>query len=307
MKKNPYRSRAAFKEMMTGYLLLSPAIILFLVMGLVSVLLSIGLSFVHLGQGQLLTSARFAGLDNFKDFLFGGAPVLSDQFWGAITHNIYIALAMVVIVIPLALMLALMLESITHGVRFFRTVFLLPMVTSSVAIYYVWTGIYDPSGTLNQVLSAIGLDNLVAVNGWIGELNTALPAIIVTVIWGAIPGTMILYFAGLQIVDRSLYEAAEIDGANAFQKVLHITWPILRPITVIAVILNLNAALQIFDQVWVMTQGGPAGSTEVVNVLVYKEAFVSGDMGRANAMGWTIFLLTFTLSMISMRALRDKT
>ena len=183
------------------------------------------------------------------------------------------------------------------------------MVASSVAIFYVWTGIYDPSGSLNQFLTATGLENLVAINGWLGELRTAFPAIIAVVIWSSVPATMILYFAGLQTVDPYLYESADLDGANFWQKLLHITWPILKPITVIAMIMNLNSAIQIFDQVWVMTKGGPAGITDVVSVVIYREAFVivGGDMGVANAMGWTMFALTFILSLISMRSLRDKT
>lgn len=302
--KNSF-SAMARREAAAGYLLVAPAILLFLLIGLFTVLFSIGLSFYHLGQGSLITSAKFAGLDNFQNFLFGRDLNLSRAFKQALVNNLWVLLSTLV-VIPIALAIAVMLQRISKGIRLYRTVFLLPMVTSSVAIYYVWQGIYEPEGTLNKLLAAIGLDSLVAVNGWLGELHTALPALIVTVIWGSVPGMMILYFAGLQTVDPHLYEAAEMDGAGAWQKIYRITWPILRPITVICLIMGMNGALQIFDPVWIMTKGGPANATEVVNVLVYQQAFVNGDMGVANAMGWSIFVLTFVLSLISLRILRDK-
>lgn len=299
--------KAARREALAGYLLIAPAVGLFIVIGLFTVVFSVVLSFFTLPQGQLIWNAKFAGWDNFKDFLFGGNYILSSFFRQALINNLWISFSMVVIVIPLALVIAVLLEKVTRGVKVLRTVFLLPMVTSSVAIYYVWQGLYDPSGAINQMLRTVGLDSLVAQNGWIGEMHTALPAMIITIIWGALPHSLILFFAGLQSIDSHLYEAAEIDGANAWQKLTHITWPVLKPITVIVVIMNLNVALQVFDQIWVMTKGGPAGATQVVNVLVYQQAFLQdGDMGVANAMGWTMFVLTFALSLLSLRLFSEK-
>ncbi|WP_409345446.1 carbohydrate ABC transporter permease [Paenibacillus sp. MBLB4367] len=295
------------RERIAGYVLIAPAVILFMVIGLFTVLFSFVLSFFHLGQGQMIWNARFAGFDNFKDFLLGDNVILTRFFWQALLNNAWVAIISVFVVVPLSLVLAVLLQNIIRGVKLYRTVFLLPMVTSSVAIFYVWQGIYEPTGALNQMLTAFGLEKWIAVNGWLGELRTALPAVLVTIIWGSVPGNLILFFAGLQTVDPHLYEAAEIDGANAWHKLLHITWPILKPITVIAVIMNLDGALQVFSQIWVMTKGGPAGETMVVNVLIYQEAFQNGDMGRANAMGWTLFLITFVLSLISLRLFRDKT
>ncbi|MFD0711479.1 carbohydrate ABC transporter permease [Paenibacillus sp. GCM10027626] len=308
MKKGTFHSRAVRREAAAAYVLLAPALLLFLVIGLFTVLFSIWLSFYHLGQGSLIVNAKFAGLDNFKDFLLGDDQLISESFWRALRNNATICVSVIVLVIPLSLFISALLQNITRGVRLFRTLLLIPMVSSSVAIYYVWSGIYEPTGLLNRMLEAVGLSQWIAVNGWTGELNTALPAIIAVIVWGMIPGTMILYFAGLQTVDTHLYESADIDGASFWQKLLHITWPMLKPITIIAVIINLNGAIQIFDQIWIMTKGGPAGTTEVASVLIYKEAFVNakGDLGRANAMGWTMFVFTFALSLISMRMLREK-
>ncbi|MBB6670885.1 carbohydrate ABC transporter permease [Cohnella nanjingensis] len=309
MKSGSFYSKAARREAASAYLLMAPAILLFLVIGLFTVLFSIGLSFFHMGHGSLIANAKFAGLDNFKDFLLGDDQLLSESFWRALRNNLVICVSVVALVIPVSLLISVLLQNIARGVRLFRTLLLLPMVSSSVAIYYVWTGIYEPSGLLNRLLQAIGWKSAVAANGWLGELHTSLPAIIAVIVWGMIPGTMILYFAGLQTIDSHLYESADIDGASFGQKLLHITWPMLKPITVIAVIMSLNGAIQIFDPIWIMTKGGPAGSTEVVSVVIYQEAFVNmkGDLGRANAMGWTMFALTFVISLISMRTLKEKT
>ncbi|MCC3372126.1 carbohydrate ABC transporter permease [Cohnella sp. REN36] len=295
------------KEMVAGYAMIAPAILLYLMVGLVTLLFSIWIAFQHVNAGSLISSAKFAGFDNFKDFLWGGDSVATGMFFSAIKNNLIIAASLIVIVIPLSLVLAVLLQNIRWFAKGFRTIFLIPMVTASVAIFYVWQGIYDPAGALNTTLSAFGLDALVAKNGWLGEINTALPAIIAQTCWGAIPATLILYVAGLQSVDTHLYESADIDGATALQKLLHITWPVLRPITAIAVIMTINGAMQIFDNIWLMTKGGPAGSTQVVNVLVYQDAFASGKLSRANAMGWTVFLVTFLFSLISLKALRSKT
>lgn len=187
------------------------------------------------------------------------------------------------------------------------------MVTASVSIYYVWIGIYDPNGSLNQLLKTLGLQQFAEANGWLGDTKTALPAIILIIILGGIPNTMILYFAGLQTIDPSLYEAAKIDGAGYWKRMIHITWPILRPISVIAVILLLNGAFQVFEPVWLTTKGGPAGSSEVVNNLIFNLAFMGGtsggmsDMGMANAMSWVVAAITFIFTLLSMRVFRDRT
>jgi ABC-type sugar transport system permease subunit len=295
-----------WKEVLSAYSLMAPSLILFLIIGLFTVLFSVYLSFFHLQQGSLLSSMKYAGFDNYTAFLFGESPVLYKSFWRAMKHNIIIAGSLILFVIPLALMFALLLQGIKRGVRVFRTVFLLPMVISSVAIFYVWVGIYEVDGSLNQILIALGLEQLTAPNGWLGEIDTALPALIIKMIWGGVPGMMILYFAGLQTVDPHLYEAAEIDGANYWTKLIHITWPILLPITVIAVILTLNGALQVFGEIWIMTKGGPAGQTMVVSVLIYQEAFGGGSMGVANAMAWFVGVLTFGLTLLSIRIFREK-
>ena len=297
------------QERLAGYTLISPAILIFLLMGLASIVLSIALSFTYLPRGSIIQNAKFTGLSNYKDFLLGESPVVSEMFWSAIKNNFTIAFALVLFVIPIGLVLAYMLTKIGRGRKLITVLLLVPMVVSSTSIYYVWSGIYEPDGTLNQILEAIGLSALVAKNGWLGDTATALPAMILLIIWSAIPEAVILYSSKMQSLDTSLFEAADLDGANTWQKLRYIVWPLLRPITIIVVIQNINRAFQIFDQVYVMTGGGPAGATQVINMLVYNEAFQNpnGNIGRANAMGWMIFIITFVLSLISMRVNKDDT
>lgn len=297
------------QERLAGYTLISPAILIFLLMGLASIVVSIALSFTYLPRGSIIQNAKFTGLSNYKDFLLGESPVVSEMFWSAIKNNFTIAFALVLFVIPIGLVLAYMLTKIGRGRKLITVLLLVPMVVSSTSIYYVWSGIYEPDGTLNQILEAIGLSALVAKNGWLGDTATALPAMILLIIWSAIPEAVILYSSKMQSLDTSLFEAADLDGANTWQKLRYIVWPLLRPITIIVVIQNINRAFQIFDQVYVMTGGGPAGATQVINMLVYNEAFQNpnGNIGRANAMGWMIFIITFVLSLISMRVNKDDT
>ena len=298
-----------YQERLTGYTLITPAILIFLLMGLASIVMSIALSFTYLPRGSIIQNAKFTGLSNYKDFLLGESPVVSEMFWSAITNNFVIAIALVLFVIPIGLIIAYMLTKIEHGRKIITVLLLVPMVVSSTSIYYVWSGIYEPNGALNQILEAIGLTKLVAKNGWLGEMSTALPSMIVLLIWSGVPEAVILYLSKIQTLDTSLFDAADLDGANTWQKIRYVIWPLLRPITVIVVIQNINRAFQVFDQVYVMTGGGPAGATQVINMLVYNEAFQNpnGNIGRANAMGWMIFVITFVLSLISMRVNKDDT
>lgn len=298
-----------YQERLTGYTLITPAILIFLLMGLASIVMSIALSFTYLPRGSIIQSAKFTGLSNYKDFLLGESPVVSEMFWSAITNNFVIAIALVLFVIPIGLIIAYMLTKIEHGRKIITVLLLVPMVVSSTSIYYVWSGIYEPNGALNQILKAIGLSGLAAKNGWLGEIDTALPSMIVLLIWSGVPEAVILYLSKIQTLDTSLFDAADLDGANTWQKIRYVIWPLLRPITVIVVIQNINRAFQVFDQVYVMTGGGPAGATQVINMLVYNEAFQNpnGNIGRANAMGWMIFVITFVLSLISMRVNKDDT
>ncbi|MAS38053.1 MAG: ABC transporter permease [Anaerolineaceae bacterium] len=299
-----------------GFFFILPALLLFLIFGLYTVIFAVVLSFFRWnGFGDFsifpprceLPECAFVGLENFQNFLYDN-PVQSQFFWRALQNNIIMAIAVTLGTILIALPLALALNRAVRGQSIYRTLMLLPMVTAGIAVFYVWSFIYEPDGSLNAILEAVGLEALQARQGWLGQPNTALGALIVVMIWGSVPFAMILYLAGLQTIDRDLFEAAAIDGANGFQVVWNIVWPLLRPITVIIVITNFNSVIQGYEQVYLMTNGGPAGYTEVVGLQIFNYGF--GDqrqLGMASAMSWTLFVLAFAVALINLRFFRSQT
>ena len=295
------------KENLTGYAFCLPGIILFLTVGLYSVCFSIFLSFYNWSGVDFAGTARFVGLDNFKNFLANGNPMNTKIFWNGLLHNLEIGALTMVFVIPLSMILAYVVTNIKRGAGFYRTIYFLPMVASGVGVYYVWKGLFGAKGFLNVMFDTLGLDFLVVKQGLLGDTKTALIGVVITCIWGGIPGTLMLYYAGLSNIDNSLYESAEIDGANKFQMLLKITWPLLKPMTMIVVIQQLNGAFQMFENIWVLTAGGPGNATDVVGTLIYQAAFKDYAYGRASAMGWSVFLLTAVLSVISVKGFKSDT
>jgi multiple sugar transport system permease protein len=314
----PKRSNPVVKWLKSnsGFLFIAPAVIIFLVFGLYTVIYSIVLSFFRwngFGRFTLLPfecqapACKFTGLQNFFDFLYQ-EPTYSRFFWQALQHNLAIAIFVTAITILIALPLAVALNRAARGQSFYRTLMLLPMITSGIAIYYVWMYIYEPDGLLNSVLKTVGLGLLQAKQGWLGQADVALGSLMVVLIWGAVPLAMILYLSGLQTINVELYEAAIMDGASAFQMMWNITWPLLYPITVIIVIMSINAAFQGYEMVYLMTYGGPAAHTEVVGLQIFKFGF--GDqrqLGMASAMSWILFLFVFVVALFNLRILRSKT
>lgn len=211
-------------------------------------------------------------------------------------------------VILISLPLALAMNNAVRGARLFRTLLLFPMATSGIAIYYVWKLIYQPEGVLNNLLETSGLEQWSVANGWLGDINTALYALIAIAIWGNMPFAMLLYLAGLQTISQEVLEAAVVDGASYFNRLRQIIWPLLRPITVIIVILNFSGALQGYEMPLLMTDGGPTKHTDVVGLIVYKTAFGgwgTPNMGRASAYGWALFLMGLGLSVITLYTMRS--
>ncbi|HEX4206756.1 MAG TPA: sugar ABC transporter permease [Ktedonobacteraceae bacterium] len=296
-------------------LFILPALIIFLVFGLYTVIYSFVLSFFRwngfsgfsiLPPRCVYPVCQFVGLDNFRQFLYQN-PTMSMFFWKAIENNLIMTVAVTVGTIIVALPLALALNRLRKLSPLFRTVILLPMVTAGIAVYYVWTFIYQSDGLLNAVLKVLGLNVLQAQQGWLGDPARALGALIVVMVWSSAPASVLLYLTGLQTIDASLTEAARIDGATPWQSLWHVIWPLLRPITVIVVILGINGTLQNYELVYLMTNGGPAGHTSVVGLQIFNYGF--GDqrqLGVASAMSWILFLAVFIISMANLRLFRAK-
>ncbi len=232
-----------------GIVFTLPAVALWLFVGLYPVIFSIVLAFHRWNGFAKFTifpayvceapGCRYVEWRNFERFLTPGNPPYKD-FVSAIFNNLSFMIFGTAGIILIALPLALAMNNAVRGARFFRTLLLFPMATSGIAIYYVWKLIYQPEGVLNGILRSIGLGRWVVANGWLGDINTALYALIVVTIWGSVPFAMLLYLAGLQNVPKDLQEAAAIDGANAVQRFFRVTFPLLSPITFFLIVTSSN-------------------------------------------------------------------
>ena len=186
------------------------------------------------------------------------------------------------------LLLALALNQQLKGVAWLRTLYFLPVVTSWVVVSLVWKWLLNPQyGIVNRLLSFVGVHG----PGWWLDPGWAMPSIIFASAWKDLGFTMVIFLAGLQAIPHEYYEAAALDGAGRWSRFRNITLPLLSPASFFVVVISLINNIQVFDQVWVMTQGGPAGSTTVVVQQIVQNAFSYGRMGYAAAMSWVLFAM----------------
>lgn len=223
-------------------------------------------------------------------------------FRSAIGHNLQIAAIAVFIQIPIVLGLALLLRSQFFGRSLFRIVFFLPFILSEVIAGLVWRFLYQPQGLVNIVVGTIvpGYEPVL----WLSDRNTALIAVSVAVIWKYFGIYLILLIAGLGEIPNSIEEAARVEGASFWQQFRYVTFPMLRRTIAMCAFLTTLGAIQIFDLVWAMTQGGPVGATETMGTQLYKTAIRSYQIGYGSAMATVLFLLCLTFSIFYTRLLR---
>jgi raffinose/stachyose/melibiose transport system permease protein len=231
----------------------------------------------------------FIGLDNYA-VLFG-----DPAFWNALVHNLIWALVGTAAPILIGLPLAIVLWS---GARFrlaFRAMYFLPVILPSVVAGIIWGWIYNPLfGVLNTILEGIGLESL--TNGWLGDPDTALWAVLGAAVWGAF-GTLVVFFlAGLQGIDLNLIDAARVDGANAWQRTRHIILPGIAPMFTFVLTITLVGAFSVFDIIYVLTLGGPGTATEVLAGYAYKMAFGRNFAGYGAAIAMVIAILSLVLA-----------
>ncbi|MEW1891099.1 MULTISPECIES: sugar ABC transporter permease [unclassified Streptomyces] len=294
-------------EAVSGYLFVAPAVILFAVMGLYTV-----------GYGFLLSFARWngfaphwdwVGLQNYKDLLWQD-PAYAPRLENAAVHTLYVMLAVPLLTVLVSFPLAILLNSARRMQGLLRSVYFVPYVTSGIAVFFAWQYILQPDGAINSVLSALGMGSLAQPQGWLGNPDTALPTMIVVTVWSAVPVAMLLYLTGLQGVDRSVLEAAQLDGAGWWRTNTSVVWPLVRPITAVVVLLNLRDSLQGFQTFLVMTNGGPGDHTNVLGLEAYRLAFLKDlapTLGLASALGWLLFAAALVIALINLRVMRSKT
>ena len=199
----------------------------------------------------------------------------------------------------LALVLAVLLNRKLKGIGFFRVAIFFPYITSLVAVAVVWNMLFSPdSGPINQFLHAVGIAE---PPGWTSSSDWAMPAVIITSVWRDMGYYMVLYLAGLQAIPAELYEAAEVDGASAWQRFWNVTMPSLRPTTFFVVVMLTVSSFKVFDLIVVMTNGGPGRSTTVLSQLIYQEGIGEGKFGYSSAISLVLFLIVLTVTVLQFK------
>jgi len=233
------------------------------------------------------------GLANFQRMF------ASDSFWIALRNTVVYAIGHVPLTMALALLLAMLLNRKLKGIGFFRVAIFFPYITSLVAVAVVWNMLFSPdSGPINQFLQAVGIAN---PPGWTSSSDWALPAVIITSVWRDMGYYMVLYLAGLQAIPAELYEAAEVDGASAWQRFWNVTIPSLRPTTFFVVVMLTVSSFKVFDLIVVMTNGGPGRSTTVLSQLIYQEGIGEGKFGYSSAISLVLFLIVLTVTVLQFK------
>jgi len=246
-----------------------------------------------------LTPAQFIGLQNF-------ARLADDAAFHQAFGNTLKLLALVVpFEVGLALLVATMLNQPLRARNLFRTVYFLPVVTSTVAASIVWTGVFQPRyGSLSVLLAPLGLGDV----RWLVDPGLVLIPIAVVAIWQRVGFDMVLFLAGLQAIPIELYEAARIDGANRWQRFRHVTLPLLSPTTFLVVVLAVINGFQIFDQVYIMTlrvvPGGVGGSATTLTYYLYRRAFTFSEFGYASAVALVLFAVILLVTVVQLRVQR---
>ena len=278
------------QEAISFYLIISPWIIGFLAFTIGPMLYSIYLS---LAKWDIIGTPRWVGLDNYQKLLFQ-----DDLFWTSLKVTAIYSFAGVPLGLALSLFLALLLNQAVKFRNFFRTVFYTPSVMSGVAISLLWIWVFNPEfGIINYLLAQLGIQG----PRWIYDEHWALISLIIMSLWGAGSG-MIIFLAGLQGVPQSLYDAAEVDGATAWSKFWHVTFPMLTPVVLFNLVMGVIGSFQVFTQAYVMTSGGPHYATYFLVLYIYNSAFQYLKMGYAAALAWALFLVIMALTMLIFRS-----
>jgi multiple sugar transport system permease protein len=277
----------------------APALIgLILFLG-IPTLLAFALSFTN---ARLIspTSPSFVGVDNYTRAFFN-----DPTFIRSLINTFYFALIVVPVQAGLGLLLAVLVNQKIRGVNFFRTIFFLPVVTSIVVVSILWQFMYQEDGLINSMLSTV-TGGWITGTAWLQNAGTAMPAIMLLSIWQAVGFHMVIWLAGLQTIPEELYEAARMDGAGRWHSFRWVTWPGLRPTFVFVVVTITIAALGLFVQIDVMTQGGPLDSTTTIIFHAVQQGFRQQEVGYGAALSLIFFVLVLAVSLIQRRLTQEK-
>ena len=282
---NPLR-----RQKFEGWLFISPLVIGFTVFLIGPLVFSLGIS---LTKWNLLQPPQYIGLSNFKRLL------LEDKnFWRALLNTAYFSFGTIPLGLLAAISMAMLMNRKMVGFTFFRAMYFMPIVTSWIAIGLAWRWLYNPEfGVVNWALSLVGINGPL----WLNDSNWAMPSVIIVNVWRGAGYNMVLLLAGLQGISEHYYEAARIDGSNWWQEFTNITIPMLTPTIFFILIMSVISSFQVFGAVYIMTNGGPAGATEVLVWFVWDNAFNNLKMGYGCAVAWFLFMIILGFTLIQWR------
>jgi len=289
-----HRRRQGLSALVTSYVFVAPWFLTFLVFGLFPLLHSIVISFSR--YNLLNAQMRFVGLRNYWDIL------REPDFLSALWHTVYFALGTIPFTMTLALFAAVLINRKIPFKGLYQAGLFLPVATSVIVIATIFTYLYSTDGLINAALTALGWPT--PSPSWLLHTKWALPAIMVMNVWSSFGYYMVLFLAGLQTIPDALYEASAMDGASEWQQFWHVTLPQLKPIVLLAVVINTIHTFQVFPEIFAMTQGGPLGATTTVVWYLYETGFHRFDMGKASAVGYILFLIIMGFSLVQMRWFR---
>ena len=283
-------AKSAHKFSGTPYLFLLPAIAFLCLTSFLPVLQAIYLSFTNY---DFVGSPSFIGWQNYQNLW------RDRTFWKVLGNTLVYLLFVVPSLVVLPLALAILVNQKLRSIKFFRAVYYFPVIVSVVVAGIAWKWVYAENGILNYFLSIISFQPIKIP--WLTDPKTAIFGIIAVVIWRGIGYYMVIYLAGLQAIPADLYEAAAIDGSDGWQKHFDITIPLMQPYIILVSIISSISAMKIFEEVYIMSQGGPANSTKTVVYYLYDKGFTSLEMGYASAIGVFLFLIIFVISIITFK------
>lgn len=275
------------KSVLNAYLYLLPTLLGLAIFSAGAIIASFFISFTN---WQLVLPPVWIGLRNYVNLL------QLPEFWQVLFNTVYYTVGYVPLAVSLPLLMALLVNQKLRGITFFRTTYFLPVVTSGVAIALVWGWMYNPSfGVINYLLDA-----LFGIEGprWLSDPRWAMPSLIIIGVWHSLGYNMVIYLAGLQGIPQELYEAARIDGAGWWPQFWGITVPLITPTIFFILVLSIIGSFQVWTITYLLTQGGPAGSTQTLSYYIYQEGFQFFHMGYAAALAYVLFALVFIVTMI---------
>lgn len=289
------KKRGINEQQNIAYVFILVPVLLLVVFAIIPIVMALFYSFTDY---TIIESPNWIGLKNFT-------RIFQDEFFFiSLKNTIVYTLLYVPLGLVVSLAAAMLLNRKMKATSLFRTFFYLPVLCSSVATATIWYWLLNPQyGLLNQLLSLIGING----PAWLYSSNWAMTAIVIMSVWMSFGGNMMIFLAGLQGINPALYEAADIEGANAWQKFKSITWPQLSKTTFLVSTQLIIGAFQVFDQAYMLTKGGPGNSTITLVYYIYNKGFGGLEMGYASALSFILFMIIFIFSLVNMRLTNTET